>query len=117
MKRKSINVKLSFRLKEEERQLLKTLLSKGKHSVRVFKRDRVIQLFDEGYTSSQIYRFVGVTAETARRIGWNYVNQGLNRALYDLQRPGVGKRLSIMKEHILLLLHVLIHQKDMISGV
>jgi len=45
MKRKSINVKLIFRLKEEEKQILKALLSKGKNSVRVIKRARVFQLF------------------------------------------------------------------------
>ena len=86
MKRKSINVKLAFRLKKEEKQILKTLLSKGKKSVRVIKRARILQLFDEGYTSPQISKFIGVTAETVRRIGWNYVKQGLNRALYDLPR-------------------------------
>lgn len=94
MKRKSINVKLVFRLNKEEKRLLKVLLSKGKESVRVIKRARILQLFDEGYTSPQISKFIGVTAETARRIGWNYVNQGLNRALYDLPRPGGGKKIT-----------------------
>ena len=104
MKRKSINVKLTFRLKEEEKQILKALLSKGKESVRVIKRARVLQLFDEGYTSPLISRFIGSTAETVRRIGWNYVKQGLNRALYDLPRPGVGKKITDKeKTHIVAL--------------
>ena len=100
MKRKSINVKLTFRLKEEERQILKTLLSKGKESVRVIKRAKVLQFFDEGYTSPQISQFIGVTAETVRRIGWNYVNQGLNRALYDLPRPGTGKKITDKEKNL-----------------
>jgi putative transposase len=94
MKRKSINVKLTLRLKEEEKQTLKALLSKGKESVRVIRRARALELFDKGCTSPQIAESVGVTPETARRIGWNYVNQGLNKALYDSPRPGVAKRIS-----------------------
>jgi len=101
MKRKSINVKLSFKLKEEERQILKGLLSKGKKAVRVINRARILQLFDKGYTSPQISSVIGVTAETVRRIGWNYVNQGLNRALYDLPRSGVGEKITAKeKTHI-----------------
>ena len=104
MKRKSINVKLTFRLKEEEKQILAALMSKGKESVRVIKRARVLQLFDEGYTSPQISKSIGVTAETVRRIGWNYVTQGLDRALYDLPRPGGGKIISDNKKtHIIAL--------------
>ena len=104
MKRKSINVKLTFRLKEEEKRILKALLSKGKESVRVIKRARVLQLFDEGYTSPQISRSIGVTAETVRRIGWNYVNHGLDKALFDLPRSGCGKSISDHKKtHIVAL--------------
>ena len=79
-------------------------MSKGKNSVRVIKRARVLQLFDEGYTSPQISKFIGVTAETVRRIDWNYVNQGLNRALYDLPRPGVEEKITDKeKTHIVAL--------------
>jgi hypothetical protein len=67
MKRKSINVKLTFRLKEKEKRILKALLSKGKKSVRVIKRARVLQLFDEGYTSPQISRSIGVTSENSKK--------------------------------------------------
>ena len=51
---KSINVKLTFKLKPEEMKFLKSLLSKGKESVRVVRRAQVLNLFDQGYTSPTI---------------------------------------------------------------
>ena len=98
MKQKSKNVKLAFRLREEEKRKVKEILNKGKASARIFKRARVLELFDEGLTSPTIALYVGVTAETVRRIGWNYVNEGLDRALYEAPRSGVEKKISQKKE-------------------
>ncbi len=87
-------MKLKFKLNPEEREFIKSLLSKGKESVRVFRRAQVLNLFDQGYTSPAISKVVGVTPETVRRIGWNYLEEGLNRALYELPRPGKKRLLS-----------------------
>ena len=95
MKRKnSYNVKLSFKLSDEDRKTIDDLLTKGKTSARVFKRAQVLRHFDKGNTSPAIAIFVGVTAETVRKIGWHYVRKGLERALYDLPRPGKDKKLT-----------------------
>lgn len=94
MKQKSKNVKLVLSLAEEEKEKVKKILKRGKVSARIFKRARVLELFDEGLTSPTISQYVGVTAETVRRIGWNYVKEGLDRALYDAPRPGGKKKLS-----------------------
>ena len=100
----SYNVKLSFKLKDEDHKTIADLLTKGKTSARVFKRAQVLRHFDEGNTSPDIAIFVGVTAETARRIGWNYVHEGLERALYDLPRKGGEKKLTDKQEtHIVAL--------------
>ncbi|HMD12994.1 MAG TPA: helix-turn-helix domain-containing protein [Bacteroidota bacterium] len=90
----SYNVKLKIKLKAAERIKVKEILSKGKESVRVIKRVQVLDLFDQGYTSPTIAEYVGVTAETARRIGWNYKEGGLERAIYELSRPGMERTLS-----------------------
>ena len=104
MKQKSKNVKLAFHLTQEEKEAVKSILSKGKESVRVIKRARVLELFDEGLTSPKISQYVGVTAETVRRIGWNYVNEGLERAFYEAPRPGGKKKISQTEEaHIVAL--------------
>ena len=100
----SYNVKLSFTLSDEDRGIIRAILSTGKTSARVFKRAQVLKHFDNGKTSPDIAIFVGVTAETVRRIGWNYVREGLNRALYDLPRPGADKKLTKKQEtHIVAL--------------
>ena len=96
--KQSYNVKLSFNLSDEDRKIIDRILRKGKTSVRVFKRAQVLRHFDEGKTSPAIATFVGVTPETARRIGWNYVHEGLERALYDLPRPGADKKLTSKQE-------------------
>jgi hypothetical protein len=91
---KSRNVKLSFKLKDKEKEKITSLLKKGRESVRVIKRARVLELFDLGHTSPRISKFVGVTPETVRRIGWNYVYHGLERALYDLPHLGTNKKIT-----------------------
>lgn len=105
MKRKnSYNVKLSFKLSDEDRKTIDDILTRGKSLASVFKRAQVLKNFDEGKTSPNIAHCVGVTAETARRIGWNYINQGLERALYDLPRSSKEKKLTPNQEtHIVAL--------------
>ncbi len=99
---KSINVKLKFSLTQDERGIITRILRKGKDSVRVFKRARILELFDSGQTSPKIAKAVGVTPETVRRIGWNYIKGGLNQALYDSPRPGAEKKLTKKQEaHII----------------
>ena len=93
-KGKSINVKISFKLKDSERETIRILLSKGKESVRVIKRAQVLNLFDQGYTSPGIAKAVSMNAVTVRKIGWRYLEGGINRALYDLPRPGNERLLS-----------------------
>jgi len=102
--KKSYNVKLAFNLSDAERVRINNILSKSQSPARVFKRALVLKHFDEGKTSPDIAVFVGVTAETVRKIGWNYVNEGLNRALYDLPRPGGEKKLTPKQQtHIIAL--------------
>lgn len=91
---KSYNVKISFRLKSEERHAIKKLLNKGKESVRVIKRAQILRLFDKGYTSPKIAEIVEMNAVTIRDIGKRYLEEGLKRALYDLPRPGNKRLLS-----------------------
>ena len=55
---------------------------------------QVLDLFDKGYTSPTIAEYAGVTAETVRRIGWNYKEGGFERAMFELPRPGMEGALS-----------------------
>lgn len=93
-KGKSRNVKISFTLKDDERKEIQLLLSRGKKSVRVIKRAQVLNLFDKGYTSPKIADAIIIDAVTARSIGKRYLEGGLQRALYDLPRPGNSRSLT-----------------------
>lgn len=97
-------IKVKFKLKSFEKDKIKLILSKGKESVRVIRRARVLELFDQGLTSPTIAKYVGATAETARRIGWNYMKEGINSALYDKPRPGKEKLLTKKQENMIIAL-------------
>lgn len=91
---KSRNVKISFTLEKDEKTKIHSILSKGVESVRIIKRAQVLNLFDKGYTSPGIAEAIGMSAVTVRRIGWRYLKEGLDKALYELPRPGNPRLLS-----------------------
>lgn len=93
-KTKSRNVKISFTLKKDEKIKIHSILSKGVESVRIIKRAQVLNLFDKGYTSPSIAEAIDMSAVTVRRIGWRYLEEGLDKALYELPRPGNPRLLS-----------------------
>lgn len=89
--------KITFTLKSKEKQTIRTLLSKGTESARVIRRAQVLKLYDKGYTSPKISEIVDMQAVSVRTIGKRYLEGGLERALYDLPRPG-GERLLSEKQ-------------------
>ena len=90
--------KLILSLCEEDRVRLTLLLSKGRISVHVHKRARILQLYDEGLSAPAIGAAVGTNSMTARRVRRRYLQQGLERALYDAPRPGARKLLRKSQE-------------------
>jgi putative transposase len=90
--KRKVKVKLS--LSDTDSNQVSLMLRKGAYSVRVIKRAMVLNLFDNGKASPEIAKAVGVTPETARRIAQNYISEGLDRALFDKQRPGHKRTFS-----------------------
>lgn len=82
------NRKLELKLKPADNKRLEILLRGGVESVRVIKRARILQLLNDGFSSNGAAAAIGVTPETARKIGWRYNEQGLENALYERPRPG-----------------------------
>lgn len=80
--------RLKVRLDRRHREKLKNLLSKGVQSVRVVRRALVLAQLHEGKTASQVAASVRLSEKAVREIGRRYENDGLDRALYDKQRPG-----------------------------
>ena len=81
-------LELKVKLKPSDKKKLKELMSRGRESVRVVKRARVLQVMGEGKSSEKAAAAAGVSAPTARRVGKRYVADGLERALREGPRPG-----------------------------
>jgi putative transposase len=80
--------RLRVRLERRHREKLKNLLSKGVQPVRVVRRALVLTQLHEGRSASQVAASVQLSEKAVREIGRRYENDGLDRALYDKQRPG-----------------------------
>lgn len=85
---KRTNRRCIVRLRAKDRDALQAMLSGGAESVRVIKRGMVLLKMGQGLSSNQAAAAVGVTPETARKIGWRYVEGDLDSALFDRPRPG-----------------------------
>jgi transposase len=85
-------------LKAGDKVKLKDLMSRGKESVRVIKRARVLQVLGEGKSAEKAAEAAGVGATTAREIMKRYLESGLERALREAPRPGKKRLLKPRQE-------------------
>ncbi len=69
--------KLGIKLKKEDRRILRRMLSGGELPVRVFKRARTLQLYDEGKSSPECAEALGIGEETARRTAKKFLESGV----------------------------------------
>ena len=89
---------LKVKLKLRERKELQGMMSRGRESVRVLKRARILQLLDQGSSPEEAGQAIGVAGYTARLVGGRYVKGGLSRALWDAPRPGKERVFKGRKE-------------------
>jgi len=82
------------RLKPKEKKQLKEMTTKGQHSARVLNRARVLLLLDRGKGPKEISEVVDCVTATVNRVGRRYLEQGLDQALFEDQRPGPTPLLS-----------------------
>ena len=85
-------------LAEEEREQLRTLLRRGKASVRMVARARVLLKADEGYTDGAVADALDVSTATVSRIRRRFVEGGLEQGLRERPRPGQRRKLSGKQE-------------------
>ncbi len=71
-----------------ERLGLRAMQKKGTEKARVLNRARILLKLNEGYGDTPIARETFVCAKTVGRIRARYEAGGLERALFDLPRPG-----------------------------
>ena len=86
--------RLSVHLCKRNREKLRQLLRRGLQPVRTTLRALTLLQLDAGQAASQVATNVQLTAKAVREIGRRYEDGGLDRALYDKQRPGAAPLLE-----------------------
>ena len=76
------------------RRSLRTLLSGGVQQVRVVLRAVALLQLAKGVSAPQIANVVPLTPQAIRKVGHRYQQGGLERALYEKQRPGAAEVLD-----------------------
>ncbi|MCP5120001.1 MAG: helix-turn-helix domain-containing protein [bacterium] len=82
--------RLSVRLSKGDREELRALLRRGIQPVRTVLRALALLQLDAGQAASAVAANLQLTAKAVREIGRRYEDGGLDRALYDRQRPGAA---------------------------
>jgi len=96
-----MNIRYRVTLTADERSSLEALLSAGKSAVRKLKRAQILLAADAGSTDEAIAQNVTVGTSTVYRVKQRFVEEGLERALTELPRPGVARKLDVGDESLL----------------
>ena len=96
-----MNVKYRVTLDTSERVQLVTMVLGGKGAFRRLKRAQILLAADAGSTDEEIARNVAVGTSTVYRTKQRFVEEGLERALSELPRPGAERKLGVGDESLL----------------
>jgi len=96
-----MNIRYRVTLTEEERAGLEELVQGGKSSARRIKRAQILLAADKGSSDEGIARHVSVGTSTVYRTKQRFVEEGLERALSELSRPGASRKFDVGDEALL----------------
>jgi transposase len=96
-----MNVKYRVTLTTSERVQLVALVLGGKGAFRRLKRAQILLAADKGATDQEIAKNVAVGTSTVYRTKQRFVEEGLERALSELPRPGAERKLGVVDESLL----------------
>jgi transposase len=80
--------KYEIELTQQERDFLTKLVSKGKESARTIKRANILLLSNGGKTDKELCQILNTSTGTTERTRKKFVQEGLNVAIYEKDRPG-----------------------------
>jgi putative transposase len=86
--------RLRVHLKKRDLGELDQVLNGGIQPVRVVLRSLALCQLHDGKSTSEVAANVHLTSKAVREIGRRYEESGLERALYDKQRPGAQSLLN-----------------------
>ena len=81
---------LRIEVTAKDRKELRKLLSGGVQQVRVVLRAVALSQLARGLSASRISSVIPLTPQAIRKVGHRYQQGGLERALYEKQRPGAA---------------------------
>jgi putative transposase len=79
---------LTFQIKPSDLIRIKQILRGGIEQVRVIFRALALRQLAQGVTAPRVAEGLPITAKAVRQIAYRYKKGGLDRALFDRQRPG-----------------------------
>jgi transposase len=85
---------LRIEVSKEDQEALKQLLRGGVEQVRVVQRAVALQRLAEGMGAPEIAEVLPLTRQSIRNLAHRYEQGGLERALYEKQRPGAAALLT-----------------------
>ena len=85
---------LRFDISTKDQKELGVLLGSGVQQVRVVLRAIALLQLARGISAPRIAEIVPLTPQAIRKIGHRYRDAGLERALYEKQRPGASELLN-----------------------
>ena len=85
---------LRLKVSAKDQATLKKMLAGGVEQVRVTMRAVALQRLAEGMGAPQIAAVLPLSRQSVRNIARRYEQGGLERALYDKQRPGAASLLD-----------------------
>jgi putative transposase len=77
-----------MQLNREDVKKLEALVRRGVQPVRTVRRALILQRLGEGESGLKVAAQVGVAVNTVYQVRKRYLEDGLERALYDRPRPG-----------------------------
>jgi putative transposase len=81
---------LRIQVRKKDQKTLKELLAGGVQQVRVVLRALALRQLARGVSAPTISGFVSLTPQAIRKVGHRYRQGGLDRALYEKDRPGAA---------------------------
>jgi putative transposase len=85
---------LRIEVTKKDQKELRRLLASGVQQVRVVLRAVALLQLAQGVSAPRIAGMVPLTAQAIRKIGHRYQQDGLQRALYEKERPGAAALLE-----------------------
>lgn len=97
-----MNVKYQVELTEEERKQLLEITTKGRQPARVVKRANILLMADgRQYVDNEIAQALSAGTSTVYRVKRDFVEEGLEAALTEDDRPGGTRKLDANQEALL----------------